>query len=148
MSWRQLAPNPNLASVCGWFLRAAFLSHQGKSSICLMKLEKPKGSAQVLKYSSTPTGWQAPSDCRPHSPSHRLNTRLGPDEQLLCQTGWRDETLAGFLTASIWEFKCISHSRRLTINLLSGKNMCRPFYRGPDSTALHGIKESTSRQAP
>lgn len=35
----------------------------------------------------------------------------------------RDKTFADFLPASIWEFKCISHSLSLTINLFRRKNM-------------------------
>ena len=35
----------------------------------------------------------------------------------------KDKTFADFLTTSIWEFKCISHSPSLTINLFRRKNM-------------------------
>lgn len=39
------------------------------------------------------------------------------------ELNYRDKTFADFLPDSIWEFKCISHSLSLTINLFRRKNM-------------------------
>lgn len=62
----------------------------------------------------------SPTQCSTHWAQHQAWPTTRVD---YAELNRRDKTFADFLTASIWEFKCISHSQSLTINLFRRKNM-------------------------